>query len=139
MPKGYTGGSVWGSSVIPDLLRRVVYITTGNNYTTPTAADFNTCVNGRTLTEEVTTSCLSSEDEIDSIVALDMKSGTVKWSHRLWTMVRRPGDPAAIAAGGAAGPQLEALNRRAFEITEIDDRLMAIAAISGLNNQPVRG
>jgi len=62
-----------------------VYITTGNNYATPTAADFNVCVNGKTLTDELTTSCLSSDDEVDSIVALDMKSGAVKWSHRLWT------------------------------------------------------
>jgi polyvinyl alcohol dehydrogenase (cytochrome) len=85
VPAGYTGGSVWGSSVIPDLLRRVVYITTGNNYGTPTAADFKTCVNGRTLTDALTTDCLSSEDEIDSIVALDMRTGAVKWSHRLWT------------------------------------------------------
>jgi polyvinyl alcohol dehydrogenase (cytochrome) len=85
VPAGYTGGSVWGSSVIPDLLRQTLYITTGNNYKTPTAADFITCVNGRTLTEEVTTACLSSEDEIDSVVALDMKSGTVRWSHRLWS------------------------------------------------------
>ena len=85
VPPGYTGGSVWGSSVIPDVLRGTVYITTGNNYATPTSDGFVTCVNGRTLTDEVTTSCLSSEDEVDSIVALDMRSGAVKWSHRLWT------------------------------------------------------
>jgi len=85
VPTGYSGGSVWGSSVIPDLLRHVVYITTGNNYATPSAADFKACVNGRTLTEELTTSCLSPDDEIDSIVALDMRTGATRWSHRLWT------------------------------------------------------
>jgi polyvinyl alcohol dehydrogenase (cytochrome) len=85
VPPGYTGGSVWGSSIVPDLLRGVVYITTGNNYAQPTAADFKTCVDGRPLTDELTTSCLSADDEIDSIVALEMKSGAVKWSHRLWT------------------------------------------------------
>jgi len=85
VPTGYSGGSVWGNSVVPDLLRHVVYITTGNNYATPTAADFKSCVNGRTLTEELTTACLSPDDEVDSIVALDMRTGAVKWSHRLWT------------------------------------------------------
>jgi len=85
VPTGYTGGSVWGSSVIPDLIRQVVYITTGNNYATPTAADFKSCVNGRTLTEELTTSCLSPDDEVDCIVALDMRTGATRWAHRLWT------------------------------------------------------
>jgi polyvinyl alcohol dehydrogenase (cytochrome) len=85
VPTGYSGGSVWGNSVVPDLLRHVVYITTGNNYATPTAADFKSCVNDRALTDELTTSCLSPDDEVDSIVALDMRTGTVRWSHRLWT------------------------------------------------------
>jgi polyvinyl alcohol dehydrogenase (cytochrome) len=85
VPTGYSGGSVWGNSVVPDLLRHVVYITTGNNYATPTAADFKSCVNGRAVTEELTTSCLSPDDEVDSIVALDMRTGAPRWSHRLWT------------------------------------------------------
>src|SRR5205085_714664 len=50
-----------------------------------TADDFDSCVNGRTLTDALTTDCLSSADEVDSIVALDMHSGAVKWSHRLGT------------------------------------------------------
>jgi hypothetical protein len=48
----------------------------------------------------------------------------------------------ARIAGGYqdACPQPPAvLKRRAFEITDIEDRLIAIAAISGLNNQPVNG
>jgi polyvinyl alcohol dehydrogenase (cytochrome) len=84
VPAGYTGGSVWGSSVVPDLLRGQVYITTGNNYSTPTGSDFTNCVGGRALTDAVVTDCLSSEDLVDSLVALDLKDGTVRWSHRLW-------------------------------------------------------
>ena len=85
VPPGYAGGSVWGSSLVLDLVRGLVYATTGNNYTTPKAASFTTCVNGRTLTDELVTDCLAPDDYIDSIVALDMSTGTVRWSHRLWS------------------------------------------------------
>jgi len=84
VPPGYTGGSVWSSSVIPDVFRGQLYITTGNNYATPTGEDFVNCVKERTLTEELVTDCLSPDDEVDSMVALDLKKGTVRWSHRLW-------------------------------------------------------
>ncbi len=39
-PHGYSGVGIWGSSVVPDLLRGVVYITTGNNYSTLKAPEF---------------------------------------------------------------------------------------------------
>lgn len=83
-PQGYSGAGVWGSSVVPDLLRGLVYITTGNNYTTPSAPEFKACTNGRTLTDAVVTECISDDDFVDSVVALDMKDGSVRWSHRLW-------------------------------------------------------
>ena len=35
VPKGYTGGAIWSSTPAVDPKRGVVYITTGNNYTTP--------------------------------------------------------------------------------------------------------
>ena len=35
VPKGYTGGALWSSTPAIDPTRGVVYITTGNNYTTP--------------------------------------------------------------------------------------------------------
>jgi hypothetical protein len=65
---GYSGASVCGSSVIPDPLRGVVCITTGNNYSTPTASDFTTCVNGQPLTDAVVTECLSPDDLVNSVV-----------------------------------------------------------------------
>lgn len=83
-PAGYAGVGVWGSSVVPDLLRGVVYITTGNNYSTPAAPEFKACTNGRTLTDTVVTECISDDDYVDSVVALSMKDGSVRWSHRLW-------------------------------------------------------
>jgi polyvinyl alcohol dehydrogenase (cytochrome) len=84
-PSGYAGASVWGSSVIPDVTRQTLYITTGNNYTTPTAPEFQACVRGQTLTDAVVAGCLSPDDEVDSVVALDLKTGVVRWVHRMWT------------------------------------------------------
>jgi polyvinyl alcohol dehydrogenase (cytochrome) len=84
VPPGYTGGSVWGSTIIPDPLRKQVYATTGNNFRTPTDPAFLACAGGD-ITEAKVTSCLSPDDHVDSVLALDMKTGAVRWSHRLWT------------------------------------------------------
>ncbi len=32
VPVGYPGGAVWGSTIVPDPARGVVYATTGNYY-----------------------------------------------------------------------------------------------------------
>jgi polyvinyl alcohol dehydrogenase (cytochrome) len=84
VPPGYSGGAVWGSSVVPDPLRGLVYVTTGNNYHTPTAPEFRECVNNRPLTDAVVTECIAEDDFVDSVVALKMKDGTPRWSHRFW-------------------------------------------------------
>jgi polyvinyl alcohol dehydrogenase (cytochrome) len=85
VPPGYTGGSVWGSSLVPDPLRGVVYATTGNNFRSPTDPAFVSCVAG-SVAEDRFTSCLSSDDHVDSILALNMSDGNVRWAHRLWTV-----------------------------------------------------
>jgi polyvinyl alcohol dehydrogenase (cytochrome) len=84
VPTGYSGGSVWGSALVPDALRGVVYATTGNNFHAPTDPAFVKCVAG-SVSEAQYTSCLSSDDHVDSVLALDMSNGDVRWSHRLWT------------------------------------------------------
>jgi polyvinyl alcohol dehydrogenase (cytochrome) len=64
VPNGYTGGSVWGSTIVPDPARGVVYATTGNNYTA--SGD-------------------SPDNHVDSVVALNMNSGSVAWADRFAT------------------------------------------------------
>jgi polyvinyl alcohol dehydrogenase (cytochrome) len=44
VPAGYSGGAVWSSTIVPDPARDVVYVTTGNNYTTPLAPSYQDCV-----------------------------------------------------------------------------------------------
>lgn len=62
---GFTGASVWGGQPTLDLHRKLLYVGTGNNYTAP--------VN---LPD-------APGNNIDSIVAMDMDSGVVKWVSKL--------------------------------------------------------
>jgi polyvinyl alcohol dehydrogenase (cytochrome) len=70
----YSGGAVWGSTPAVDTKTNTVYVTTGNNYSVPASA--KTCQdNGGTPAE-----CLSPADHIDSIMALNMSTGAIKWA-----------------------------------------------------------
>ena len=69
---GYTGDSVWASSAVVDPALNQVYYTTGNNYKDPTGCP-------RTLQP----GCLSPNDHVDSVLAVDMSTGVIKWSQRL--------------------------------------------------------
>ncbi|HEX9116034.1 MAG TPA: PQQ-binding-like beta-propeller repeat protein, partial [Anaerolineae bacterium] len=62
---GYSGGAVWGSTPVVDPSRKLVYITTGNNYTVPTG---------------VTGANVDPADYIDAILALDINTGEVVWA-----------------------------------------------------------
>jgi polyvinyl alcohol dehydrogenase (cytochrome) len=78
-PPGYSGVSVWGSNPVVDARRKTVFIGTGNNFTTPTTSVYANCI----LVGGTQKACLSPDDHVDSVVALDMKTGKVKWSQRL--------------------------------------------------------
>jgi len=75
VPKGYTGGAIWSSTPAIDPTRGVVYITTGNNYTTP--KEVAECQ------ESGKRDCLPIDDHIDSFLALDLKTGAIKWATRV--------------------------------------------------------
>ncbi len=65
-PVGYSGSAVWGSTPVVDTSRKLVYVTTGNNYTVP--ADV---ADG--------TSPLDPNDFVDLILALNISDGSVAW------------------------------------------------------------
>lgn len=75
---GYSGAAIWGSTPAVDPQRNAVYITTGNNYSLP--ADRITCVD-EAETFEAKQACLPG-NQFDAIVALDMKTGQIRWSFR---------------------------------------------------------
>lgn len=79
VPGGYTGAGVWGSNLAVDLLRGTVFAGTGDNYSVPTDPAYVACV----VNGGAPASCISPNDHSDSILALDMFTGNVKWSTRL--------------------------------------------------------
>jgi polyvinyl alcohol dehydrogenase (cytochrome) len=83
VPKYYSGGASWGSNPVVDTKRHLVYVGTGNNYSEPSTKDiaYWNCINeGGTEAQ-----CISPNDHADSILALDMSTGAVKWATRLMT------------------------------------------------------
>ncbi len=76
-PPGYSGNAVWGSSPAIDAKRHQVYIATGNNYTVPQSV--SDCVVAAAGDPVVTAACPAADDFFDSILALDIRTGAVKW------------------------------------------------------------
>lgn len=73
-PGGYSGGAIWSSTPAVDRWHRTMYVTTGNNYDVPQSVkDCQTA--GRPASE-----CISPDNHIDSFVALDMRTGRIKWA-----------------------------------------------------------
>jgi polyvinyl alcohol dehydrogenase (cytochrome) len=77
-PSGYAGVAVWSGTPTVDRKRHLLYVTTGNNYAVPTGA----------------TNPPPPGDHVESVVALDLDSGAIKWSQRMvgpkgdiWTLV----------------------------------------------------
>ncbi|MBL8352743.1 MAG: PQQ-binding-like beta-propeller repeat protein [Burkholderiaceae bacterium] len=76
VPPGYYGGAVWGSTGAVDRAHGLVYMATGNNYWVPqTALD---CLNGG----GTPAGCMSPDNHFNSIVAMDLKTGAIKWGAR---------------------------------------------------------
>jgi polyvinyl alcohol dehydrogenase (cytochrome) len=77
-PDGYTGNAVWGSSPAIDTKRGQVYIGTGNNYSVPQSV--LDCVTAAGSDPTAQRACLAPNDYFDSILALDMKTGAIRWA-----------------------------------------------------------
>lgn len=76
VPDGYHGGAVWGSTGAVDLKRGLVFMATGNNYMVPDIA--LDCLNAGGSPA----GCLSPDNHFNSIVALDLASGAIRWAAR---------------------------------------------------------
>lgn len=80
VPDGYSGGAIWGSSPAIDTKRSTVYIGTGNNYSVP--QDVLDCVSAAGDNNNAKAACLDPNDNFDSIMALDLKTGAIRWATR---------------------------------------------------------
>jgi len=79
-PEGYSGNAVWGSSPAIDARRGNVYIATGNNYSVPPAV--LQCVADNLGNPDATQACLAADDFFDAIMALDLRTGQIRWVTR---------------------------------------------------------
>jgi polyvinyl alcohol dehydrogenase (cytochrome) len=80
VPDGYSGGAVWGSTPVVDQSRKSVFVSTGNNYSMP--ANVLACVTalGANPDPAAVRACVSPDDHFDSVLALDLATGAIKWS-----------------------------------------------------------
>lgn len=89
VPRGYTGGGVWGSNLVVDEDTNTVYAGTGNNYSHP-KADAESAVPGKTYGTCIAesgslASCNSPNNYVDAVMALNGGNGKLKWAKSLVT------------------------------------------------------
>jgi len=82
-PGAYSGGAIWQEPAI-DPIRGTLYIGTGNNYTAPPSVE--ACQN-----DTPTANCTAADDYFDTAMALDLRTGHIKWAKKLqgfdtWTL-----------------------------------------------------
>jgi polyvinyl alcohol dehydrogenase (cytochrome) len=92
MPEGYSGGAVWQPPAI-DVERGLLYAGTGNNYEVPDKV--KACLASAPPSSQL--GCFDPSDFFDTALALDLRTGQVRWANRLqgfdvWTVacIRNP-------------------------------------------------
>lgn len=79
-PEGFPGNAVWGSSPAIDFKRGQLYIATGNNYDAP--PETLACIADAGEDPQAQQACLPADNHFDSIMALDLKTGAIRWVTR---------------------------------------------------------
>jgi polyvinyl alcohol dehydrogenase (cytochrome) len=110
VPPGWPGGAVWGSTPAVDPSRGQLYITTGNNYNIPDSA--LACVDAAGGDPAFVRACIDPADHIDSILALDLKTGAIRWATSAlpfdaWTVDCIPGIGDGSNCPEPAGPDYD--------------------------------
>lgn len=107
-PVGFPGNAVWGSSPAIDAKRGQLYIATGNNYDAPQAT--LDCITLAGNDPAAQRACLPADNHFDSVLALDLKTGAIRWATRMlgfdaWTVACIFGDPSNCPS--PAGPDFD--------------------------------
>jgi polyvinyl alcohol dehydrogenase (cytochrome) len=77
----YSGNAIWSPPAI-DPHRGSLYIGVGNNYTVPDAV--LQCQQEAIASGNQNANCEAPDDFFDTVLALDLTTGAIKWSHRLF-------------------------------------------------------
>ncbi|MCT9930513.1 PQQ-binding-like beta-propeller repeat protein [Planotetraspora sp. A-T 1434] len=91
-PGGFSGGGVWGTSPVIDIVHRTVIVGAGQNLTVPLSV--TQCQTAGGTPEQ----CLPDDNHIDQLLALDLRTGAIKWTagdkeFDAWTVACEPGFP----------------------------------------------
>jgi polyvinyl alcohol dehydrogenase (cytochrome) len=73
VPGGYSGGAIWGTPAV-DPRTMTIYFTTGQNYHVPQSV-LDCQATGKQPHE-----CYGADNRIDSVLAIDMSTGRIKWA-----------------------------------------------------------
>jgi len=103
---GYSGGAIWQPPAI-DTVKGLIYVGTGNNYTVPDAV--LSCQT--TVSAGMSASCMDPADYFDSVLALDLATGAIRWNKQLqgydvWT-VACSSPKAGVTCPSPAGPDYD--------------------------------
>ena len=109
----FAGAAIWGSSPAIDTVGGIVYFGTGNNYYVP--ATLQACYNKNTKAnwETACNQVLAPDNWFESVVALNIKTGTKIWAHRFtgqdaWTdACNTKGNPNCPFAQGINPPDAD--------------------------------
>jgi polyvinyl alcohol dehydrogenase (cytochrome) len=106
VPAGYTGGGVFGHNLVVDAKRHAVYAGTGNNYTVP---DSVTACLLDASDPSAQRACLDPTDHEDSILAIDMGTGALRWARSVigfdtWLQTCRQPRDGALPCPTPTGP-----------------------------------
>ena len=87
----FSGAAIWGAQPSIDPLRNQVFIATGNVYSTP--PQYTACLNATTNSppNQTNNSCVPPNVYQEAVLAFDVASGHINWSHELspldaWTV-----------------------------------------------------
>ena len=97
----YSGNAIWSPPAI-DPGRGSLYIGVGNNYTVPDAV--LQCHQEAIASGNPNPNCDAPDNFIETVLALDLATGAIKWSHQLsafdaWTVACPPSSPAPAPVG----------------------------------------
>jgi len=108
----YSGAAIWGSSPSIDSKRNMVYIATGNLYSAPPNVSACEEIQNNKTVRDVPDPCISVNDHSESVVALDLESGTIVWAHHLggfdtWTVACLSNGPSSPNCPPVVGPDFD--------------------------------
>ncbi len=79
-PAGYTGAAIWNAQPVVFPQANALIVATGNNYSVP--ASVATCVLNADGNLSLENGCLDPADHIDSVVSLNLTTGSLNWSRK---------------------------------------------------------